>query len=144
MKLPKHSYAFIDGSFNPDDKICGYGGFLISQFGKRYNLSGKTRKPDWVKMRNVAGEILGAKAAIKLAISLGMDTLTIFYDCQGVEKWATGEWKCKKKETKKYSEFVQKVMASGFKLYFEHVRGHSGNAHNEEADYLAKKAAGLR
>lgn len=36
VKIPKRSYAFVDGSFNPVTKIYGCGGFLIDQFGNRH------------------------------------------------------------------------------------------------------------
>ena len=36
VKIPKRSYAFVDGSFNPTTKIYGCGGFRIDQFGKRH------------------------------------------------------------------------------------------------------------
>jgi len=33
--------------------------------------------------------------------------ITIYYDYQGIEKWANGEWKAKKRLTKEYVEFIK-------------------------------------
>lgn len=143
IKIPKKNFAFIDGSFNPETKEYGCGGFLVDQFGKKHIIKTKRSDNRMVKMRNVAGEILGARLAVTLALGLGMKTLTLFYDYDGVEKWATGEWSCKKDETKSYRDFIQNITKNGLKLYFQHVKGHAGILENEEADKIAKEAVGI-
>lgn len=135
--------AYIDGSFNPETRHYGCGGFLYDQHGKKHIIQDRGMNPDYAKMRNVAGELLGAMKAIKIASNLGMRTLTIFYDYLGVEKWATGEWSTKKLGTREYKDFVTRHVKKGLKLYFKHVKGHSGNEYNDEADQLAKLAVGL-
>lgn len=60
-------YAFVDGSYNSATQVYGYGGFLMDH-GKRYVLQGHGDDPEMASMRNVAGEILGAMAAVKLAV----------------------------------------------------------------------------
>ena len=80
MKIPTKNYAFIDGSFNPETKVYGCGGFLIDQCGKKHIIQAAGNNPDLVKMRNVAGEIWGAKLEITMALSLGMTKLIIFHD----------------------------------------------------------------
>lgn len=143
MKTPKKSYAFIDGSYNPATRVYGCGGFLIDHYGKKHILQASGNDPHMAKMRNVAGEILGAKLAIQKALDLHMRKLTLFHDYDGIAKWPLGLWNCKKSATKNYAFFVQKAMKSGLKLYFRHVRGHSGVPGNEEADQLAKLAVQL-
>lgn len=143
VKIPKKSYAFVDGSFNPATKIYGCGGFLIDQFGKQHVIQASGDNEEWAVMRNVAGEILGAKKVMELAKRLQMKKLIIFYDYDGVANWPLGIWKAKKPVTKDYVQFACSIIASGVKLYFRHVKGHSGISGNEEADRLAKEAVGL-
>ena len=73
VKIPKKSYTFVDGSFNPATKIYGCGGFLIDQFGKRHVIQASGDNEEWAVMRNVAGEILGAKKVMELAKRLISD-----------------------------------------------------------------------
>ena len=44
-------------------------------------------------MRNVAGEIEGAKLAMQFCIDNHIEEIDIYYDYEGVEKWCTGVWK---------------------------------------------------
>lgn len=143
IKIPKKNYAFVDGSFNPETKIYGCGGFLIDQHGKKHIIQETGNDPKIAKMRNVAGELLGAKETVKLARKLGMKTLKIFYDYEGVEYWVSGLWRAKKTETIRYRDYMR-VMMNGIKITFEHVRGHAGILENEEADQLAKEAVGCK
>lgn len=134
-------YAFVDGSFNPTTKVYGYGGFLVNN-GRKYILQGSGNDPDMSSMRNISGEILGAKASIEKAIELELTELTIFYDYMGIEKWATGEWKRNKEGTKAYYEYVQSVKDI-ISIHFVKVAGHTGVEGNEEADRLAKESVGI-
>jgi ribonuclease HI len=141
VKLPITTYAFTDGSFNPDTGYYGYGGFVVHE-NKKYTLQGCGNDEDMASMRNVSGELLGAMAAIDKAIDLGADSLTIYYDYYGIKKWATGEWKRNKEGTKQYYDYIQQALKE-IDLSFIHVKSHSGIEGNEEADYLAKDSVGL-
>lgn len=143
MKMPNKNYAFIDGSFNPATKVYGCGGFLIDQLGKKHIIQKSGNDANMAKMRNVAGEILGAMEAVQLAQKLNMKKLTIFHDYEGIAAWVRGNWKCKKPETRRYAMLMWTAMEAGLKIYFTHVKGHSGNFGNDEADQLAKLAVGL-
>lgn len=143
MKKANKNYAFIDGSFNPATAVYGCGGFLVDNLGIKHIIQKSGRDPEMVKMRNVAGEILGATEAIKLAMRLGMRKLTIYHDYEGIAAWPQGRWKCKKFATQRYAMFVWEMMDAGLRIYFSHVKSHSGDFGNEEADQLAKQAVGL-
>lgn len=135
------NYAFVDGSFNSSTGVYGYGGFLVAG-GERYVLQGSGNEPELAGMRNVAGEVLGSMAAMERAVSLGLAELTVYYDYMGIEMWAIGAWKRNKKGTIAYYDYVQGIKDK-LALRFVKVKGHSGVEGNEEADRLAKEAAGI-
>ena len=94
-------------------------------------------------MRNVAGEILGAKLAVQKAIELGLKEITIFYDYLGIEMWPTHKWKANKKGTIDYVKFMEEN-ADNINVKYRKVRSQIGIPGNEEADKLAKRAVGIK
>lgn len=135
-------YAFVDGSFNPETKVYGCGGFLYDDKNERHPIQASGSDEEMASMRNVAGEILGATLAIKKAIELGLPKLTIYYDYEGIKHWAEKTWKRNKKGTVEYSKFVASVR-NQIQLKFVHVKAHTGIPGNEEADKMAKEAVGI-
>ena len=134
-------YAFVDGSFNPDTGVYGYGGYLFDGTTK-YPLQGHGRNPEMASMRNVAGEIEGSMAAVRKAEELGIREMTMFYDYQGIEQWAIGQWKTNNDSTRAYAEFMKSDNRS-VSLSFVHTKGHSGIEGNEIADVMAKNSVGI-
>jgi len=134
--------AYVDGSFNIKTKVYGYGAVLIDGGQVIQRLSGSDDDEELASMRNVAGEINGAMAAVDYAITHGYDGIVLYYDYMGICQWATGEWKANKAGTKAYADYMQKAMKK-IGIWFEKVEAHSGDRFNDEADALAKKAVGV-
>lgn len=133
--------AYVDGSYNIATKEYGYGAVIICD-GKETELYGRGTDPELALMRNVAGEIKGAEAAMRYASENGCQSLTIYHDYEGIAKWCRGEWKANKEGTKEYKRIYDEY-AKSINIKFVKVKGHSGDKYNDMADMLAKKAAGV-
>lgn len=134
--------AYVDGSYNIKTKEYGFGCILIEGQKVIKELSGKGDKEALVSMRNVAGEILGSLAAMKFALENGYPGVCIYYDYEGIEKWANGLWRANKIGTQNYQKLVNEYRKK-INISFIKVLAHSGDFFNERADKLAKKAVGI-
>ena len=79
--------AFVDGSFQKETKIYGYGVVFMERGGKLSKHQGFGTEEAYAEMRNVSGEILGAKYAVELAIEKRLSSITIFHDYQGISSY---------------------------------------------------------
>ena len=132
--------AYVDGSFDQDKKAYSYGCILLYQ-GERTEMSQAFRGGEDISMRNVAGELEGAMAAMDYCEKRNIKVLHLYYDYQGIESWATGEWKRNKPGTIRYKNFYDSL--KNVKVIFHKVKGHSGVELNEAVDRLAKAALGI-
>ncbi len=133
--------CYTDGSFDLATKRYSYGVLILHQ-GQEYEMSEAFGDEEMAAMRNVAGEIEGAMAAMRFCVEHGISSLLLHYDYEGVEKWCTGAWKCNKKGTIAYKVYYDSIKEN-LKVVFHHVKGHSGVEGNERVDQLAKAALGL-
>lgn len=139
---PKHdAVAYVDGSYNERTQEYSYG-VVLFHCGVEQHFSEKMYNPKIAGMRNVAGEIEGAKKAMEFCFIHGIKRLTLFYDYEGIEKWCSGEWKARKPGTMEYRQYFSKIKEN-VDVHFVKVRAHSGIKYNELADLLAKRALGL-
>ncbi len=134
--------AYVDGSFNVKTGVYGYGGVLLCRDGSIAPLQGNGRDESLRTMRNVAGELHGAMAAIQKAAEDGIRSITLFYDYMGIEMWADGRWKTNKEGTLAYKAFIDR-MRPEIELHFCKVAAHTGVRFNELVDQLAKAAVGI-
>ena len=135
--------AYVDGSFNIKTKEYGYGCVLIDGGQVVKEVYGKGSHEDYVTMRNVAGEIFGSEVAIQYAIKHQYQAIYIYYDYEGIQKWADGLWKANKVGTQRYQALI-KEFRKKIDVQFIKVLAHSGDFYNERADKLAKKAVGIK
>lgn len=134
---PEGLIAYVDGSFRKEDNSYSYGVVVID--GDEVWEDSRRFRDESASMRNVAGEILGARVAMERALSVGSDSLVLHYDYAGIEHWAKGEWKCNKKGTAEYKKFYDSIK-DRLDVYFVKVEAHTGVEGNERADRLAKEA----
>ena len=135
-------FIYVDGSFAIDKGNYSYGLVAVKDGEIIYKDKGKGFDKEAVSLRNVSGEVLGAKMAVEYAIENGFKEITIAYDYQGVESWALGTWKRNNRITVEYNEFMQSKMKE-VKIRFKKIKGHSGHKYNDLADKLAKEALGI-
>lgn len=133
---------YVDGSYNSATKEFSYGMVVLCGDGEE-KYSGKSDDKELVSMRNVAGEIKGAEAAMQYAIDKSLPAIEIYHDYEGIAKWCLGEWKTNKEGTKAYKAFYDEA-SRRVQISFVKVTGHSNDKYNDMADELAKEALGIK
>ncbi len=131
--------AYVDGSYMPPTGEYSYGVVLFHQ-GQELHFSEKFTDPEGAAMRNVAGEIEGARKAMEYCLREGVKSLDLYYDYEGIEKWCTGEWRATKRKTLEYQSFYEEKVRGFLDVHFHKVEAHTGVKYNELADSLAKQA----
>lgn len=134
--------AYIDGSYSRTNSLYSWGGFIYDR-GTVHILQGTGNAADYLKYRNISGEVRGALAVIQKSIELKIPELNLFYDYAGIGAWAGGSWKCENELSQFYRRYYLQH-CDRVKINFFHVAGHTGVKGNEIADYLAKEAAGVK
>ena len=134
--------AFVDGSYSSTEEKSGFGVIIIDDKGIQtplYKAFTKQLNADFLELRNVAAELEGVKEAIKWAIAYKKTKIKIYYDYEGIGKWADGSWEAKKDITRQYVTFLKEKKAF-IAIEFCKVPAHSGIEYNEMADKLAKNS----
>lgn len=134
--------AFVDGSYDATEEKSAFGAIIFSSGGNRdvlYKAFTKDLGEEFIALRNVAAELEGVKEAINWALQYNKAKISIYYDYEGIEKWANGQWNANKVITKEYVRFIQQKKLS-LKIEFIKVPAHSGVKLNEEVDAIAKNA----
>ena len=131
-------YAYIDGSFDRINSIYG-SGVVIVDGDKKHEYKHAGNREDYAQLHNVAGELEAAKFVMWYAVDKKIKEITLFYDYQGIEAWAVGDWKANLPYTQDYVKFYNKVKTA-VKVNFVKVKAHTGIELNEVVDKLAKEA----
>lgn len=127
---------YVDGSHI--DGATGYGAVIIKDGRVVEELCGPVDSVEAANTRQVAGELLAVKEALKWCVEHSINEVSIYFDYLGIEKWATGEWKTNQPLTKEYARFVRECP---IKIRWHKVASHTGDRWNDRADALAKKGA---
>lgn len=134
--------AYCDGSYNIETAEFSYGLVIFSN-GEEIRKAEKFSSSDLSAMRNVAGEIMGSRAAMQYCVDNNIKELDLYFDYAGIEKWCTGEWKTNKTGTIEYKKFYDSIKDK-LSVTFNKVKGHSGDTLNDLADKLAKEVLGIK
>lgn len=134
--------VYVDGSFSLEKGNFSYGLIAIDDGEIVYEDNGVGFDEKAIPLRNVSGEVLGARKAVEYAISKNYSHVTIVFDYQGIESWALGTWKRNNEITSNYNSFMKEKMKE-INISFKKVKGHSGDKFNDKVDKLAKEALGI-
>lgn len=133
--LPGQEYqAYVDGSYI--DGAVGYGAVIL-HLGQEINRFSGSVEQD-TEQRQVVGELQATMQVIAWCEQNNITEIDIFYDYEGIEKWATGAWRAKNTATQHYQDTVQ---ASSVQVRWHKVVSHTGDHWNDIVDGLAKQAA---
>lgn len=142
--------AFVDGSRDFEITKYSYGVLILYKKTaeiKKISLYKSMIDKEGLALHQFAGEIKAAMIAITWAIDQNFKKINIFYDYEGIEKFATGEYKKTNNiVSANYVKFINLISAK-ISIVFHKVKAHSGIILNEEADALANRAlheAGFR
>lgn len=130
---------YVDGSYSSNPPIYGSGWVAVEgdESIKKKSFSGEDER--YLKSNQVPGEVFGCIDAINWAKESGYKGVIIYYDYEGIEKWATGQWKANSDVAKDYI-ILYKQASCGIDVVFRKVKAHSGVNFNEVADKLAKSS----
>lgn len=129
---------YVDGSYIND--AIGYGVVVLKDNQVIHELSGAVADDAIQDMRQVGGELRAMYEAIAWCQANHIQEVDVFYDYEGIKKWATGEWRANKPATQAYASAAQ---TWGINIHWHKVESHTGNRWNEYADQLAKRGAGI-
>lgn len=150
-----YAYAYIDGSFNSDKKVYGYGGF-IDVAGRRYVLSGSGCEPDYLPLTSTAGEVCGVLAVFSKIRELGLNEIVIYHDSMVIQHWLMSDSDGGHELRRVYRQQAKSLADNGVVMKFNHVKSHVKrkelnttsntllqNRGIEIADRLARESVGL-
>ena len=136
VPTPAGCQIYVDGSCL--DKDVGYGLVVLKDGEVADELCGPVEKDAVQGMRQVAGELRAVQEAIAWCREHGVAKVSLFYDYEGIEKWATGEWRANKPATRAYARMAGEWPVV---IHWHKVESHTGDRWNDHADQLAKRGA---
>jgi len=131
---PTHLRAYVDGSYV--DGKTGYGAIIVAGRDEVVRFSGIVDGADGT--RQVAGELQATMTVLAWCLDHQIAEITVYYDYEGIKKWASGEWRAKQAITQAYVSFLRQCP---IKIQWSKVESHSGDYWNDIADQLAKQGA---
>ncbi|OSP82411.1 hypothetical protein B9J75_02845 [Leuconostoc citreum] len=134
--------AYVDGSKLGEKEGYGIGVVLLDNDQNIINTYSKLGSdPIYLQSRQVAGEVEAVLYALSFASESGYHKIKIYYDYEGIQKWAEKIWKRNTPVASHYLHSFDTLVEDGdLTVHFEKVKAHTGIKYNEKADQLAKQA----
>lgn len=126
--------AYVDGSFQGG--AVGYGLLILRNGEQIYQDSGTVTQ--YTEQQQITGELASTMRVIRWCEANNVPKIQIFYDYNGIEKWATGAWRTHTESTQAYQKFMRSTQVQ---VVWEKVKSHSGDKWNDIADELAKQGS---
>lgn len=126
--------VYSDGSYLNGN--VGYGAVILKNGQCIHEIYGRVSADYAVSSRQVGGEIKAVEYALTWCNENSVNDVTIYYDFENIEKWATGKYKTNKPLTQKFKSFIGECSIN---IKWVKVKSHIGIKWNEAADVLAKK-----
>jgi ribonuclease HI len=127
-------HVYVDGSCKNGG--IGYGWVLYLDGNVQKETSGSVDKSP--SGHQVVGELKAAVDALDWCEQNGIESVSVHYDYEGIEKFATGEWNASERLTKRYAHLMQNCPVE---VTWVDEEGHAGVVGNERADDLAGQGA---
>lgn len=135
--MPRLPYqAYVDGSFQGG--AVGYGLVILHEGENVHEDWGTIDK--YTEQQQITGELSSTMRVIRWCEANEVRQIQIFYDYNGIEKWATGLWKASTESTQAYKNFMRQTPV---KVVWQKVKSHSGDHWNDYVDELAKRGSGM-
>lgn len=140
-KIGKNNYvAYVDGSYKKETQEYSYGICIV--YKDKIVFEDSKKYFDKNGMRQINGELKSTLLACNFAIKNNIKKLYIAYDYQGIESFATGEYKTKNSNIQFYIDTMQRYMKI-LHIEFVKIPSHKNVLYNERADELSKKVLGI-
>lgn len=135
-----HIELWVDGACLHESGNLRFGWAYAIRQGQTilHQLSGSNIPDNAVSHRNVAAEIQAVIQGLQHCRDFDYSPVTICYDYEGLEAWATGRWKANTPFTAAYQRGVRMLP---FSITWKKIPAHTGVPMNELVDSLANSAA---
>ena len=135
--------VYVDGSYNVKNNKIGYAyifvkkGKKLSQ-GSNWEYDGEST----YELKNIYGELRAAIIAVEKGIEMNALGVNLFYDFNGIQKYADYEWSSSEEFIISYANKMRSLR-NQININFIKVYSHTGDKYNDKVDKLAKLACGI-
>lgn len=147
-------HIYVDGSYNQATDHWGGGAVICDDSESIVIQTLSISGPNVNGSNQITGELESAIIALEYVKNhvnalAENEEVTLFYDYEGIGKWATNEWKANKPVAKSYKTRVNRILLElrfmhDVTVNFEKVKSHSGVKMNDIADRVCGEACGVK